>query len=75
MAAHSFLPEPAHIAGRDQIASSRIAVLLDTVSKRKFCYMSCEIGNRSGSDYVFDLAAVAIIYWNIEAAVAHLVFK
>src|SRR2546421_12351276 len=28
VAAHSFLPEPAHIAGRDQIASSRIAVLL-----------------------------------------------
>jgi CAAX amino terminal protease family. len=23
----------------------------------------------------FDLAAVAIIYWNLEAAVAHLVFK
>src|SRR5204862_3469264 len=36
VAAHSFLPEPAHIAGRDQIASSRIAVLLDTVSKRTF---------------------------------------
>src|SRR5262249_6689097 len=29
VAAHSFLSEPAHIAGRDQIASSRIAVLLD----------------------------------------------
>ena len=23
----------------------------------------------------FDLAAIAIIYWNLEAAVAHLVFK
>jgi hypothetical protein len=23
----------------------------------------------------FDLAAVAIIYWNLEATVAHLVFK
>ncbi len=37
--------------------------------------ITCRIWMVMCAHAAFDLAAVAIIYWNLEATVAHLVFK